>query len=406
MRRIVSLSLAAVILRLSLCWGAQAQQVRPPLVINVGVSEYQDIEETYTKYVKLFQELAARADSGRSVSFQVAVGTYGEVLDWYASQQIDLAVLAAMPAAELLESGGAEEQTDVRESYVGTLGEHVKPPAEHTRNIGEIFPADPEVEKNRKEYNADFYYRTALVVPKDSPLQKVKDLKDPRYQGQIKYVFVRPYSVSGFILPNSFLKSLGIQPDLEGRAFSNQHSLSLQRLLHPWPEDDKKLLVAFVSDRTQYASDSQASDFRRLDAPMLDQARIPNNAVLVNKNLEDARSNEVKRIVTALFRRRKEASETRDSDFRIQFKKPEDWVRDFDKVSTWMSDADLPRTLLYKSTLDQIIADLEEYERSQGQEAAAGTCAIWWRRQVRLPGRSDCRNREEVQRRTEKSARP
>ncbi len=365
MCRIIILGLVAFVSGLFFGGIAQAQQIKSPLVIKVGVSEYQDVEKTYTKYVRLFQEVAANADSGQPVSFQVAVGTYGEVRDWYSSGSIDVAVLAAMPVAELLESASPDGLESILGSYIGTLGERVKPRAEHKRNIEEIFPVDRDLEKTRKEFNADFYYRTALVVSKDSPLHSVEDLNDSKYRDQIKYIFVRPYSVSGFILPNSFLKSRRIQPGLSNHAFSYQHSLSLERLLHPLPEDEGKFLAAFVYDRTQYESDSQVPAFRRIGDPMLDQARIPDNAVLVNQHLDSTRFQEVKRILVELFRRRQENYVTKDSDFRIQFRKPKDWARDFDNIRGWLADADLPRILLYKSTLDQIIDDLEQYEKSQ-----------------------------------------
>src|SRR5437588_11664577 len=73
-----------------------------PQVITVGVTEYQDVEEVYKRYGEFFRQLASVAPPGNPVTFRLAVGTYGEVLDWYNSRMVDVAILSAMPVADLL----------------------------------------------------------------------------------------------------------------------------------------------------------------------------------------------------------------------------------------------------------------------------------------------------------------
>ena len=352
--------------------GSQAwpQSSRPPDVITVGVSEYQNIEETYERYTHFFTEVAGKASPQRPVLFRVAIGTYNEVLDWYATKKIDVAVLAAMPTAELLSTADETERANILNGYLGTLGEHINQPALPTHSLKELFPEDDDLTRSRKNLNADFYYRTTLVVRNDSPLKKVEDLKDRRFSDVIKYIFVRPYSVSGFILPNSFLKNREkILVGSDQLEFSSQHDLSLVRLLNPTKADPYggRFLVAFVFDKAKYKSEAAGSSFRRLldDTNSLENARIPYNAIIVNHNLLPERFRAVKLEVEGLLNTWHTQAETRDSDFRLQITKPEDWRHEYDGVITWLADADLPSTLLYRSSLHQIIDDLKEYKKSQ-----------------------------------------
>jgi predicted acylesterase/phospholipase RssA/ABC-type phosphate/phosphonate transport system substrate-binding protein len=370
MPRALKVALALFVWTLILGRQAWPQSSHSPEVITVGVSEYQNIEETYERYTHFFAEVAGRSNSGRPVLFRVAIGTYNEVLDWYATKKIDVAVLAAMPAAELLSTANETERQDILKGYLGTLGEHIDQPVNPTHDLKELFPADDDFAQSRKNFNADFYYRTTLVVRNDSPLKKAGDLRDPRFRDQIKYIFVRPYSVSGFILPNSFLKNKeGIQVGSDQLEFSFQHDSSLARLLNPTREDldGKKLLVAFVFDKAKYESKATESSFRRLpdETHSLDDARIPYNAILVNHNLAPERFRVVKQEVEDLLNGWHNHAETRDSDFRLQVKNSGDWRHEYDGVISWLADADLPSALLYRSSLRQILDDLKEYKKSQ-----------------------------------------
>src|SRR5258708_29775775 len=92
--------------------------VKPVVIINVGITEYSKIQRTYNNYERLFSELAASADKNEPVTFKFAVGTYGEVLDWYNKGIIDVAILSAMPTADLLL---AKEDANLERAYVGDL---------------------------------------------------------------------------------------------------------------------------------------------------------------------------------------------------------------------------------------------------------------------------------------------
>src|SRR5260370_27555229 len=56
------------------------------VVIRVGITEYQDLEETYAKYLDFFQELTSqfqKQSNNRPLNFKfrIAVGSYEEVKD-------------------------------------------------------------------------------------------------------------------------------------------------------------------------------------------------------------------------------------------------------------------------------------------------------------------------------------
>jgi predicted acylesterase/phospholipase RssA/ABC-type phosphate/phosphonate transport system substrate-binding protein len=359
---------------LALLFGAAVPAAeKPPIIIHVGVTEYQDVEQTYRRYVDLFRELAEQAGS-QPVAFEVAVGTYSEVQDWYNRRLIEVAVLSAMPAAELIESSSGQLDR-IKQCYIGTLGEHAEPLASKQMALRSLFPQDDDLGVARKQYGADFYYRTTLVVLDDganaSPLRKASDLSDPKYRDRIKYIFVRPYSVSGYILPTHFLKQHGIDPRQVDYDYSYQHKYSLERLMNPLKEDQGKLLVAFAHDKTAYDPQATQRRFRRLeDTTNLDRSLIPYNAVIVNHTLDAEMRLKLKEVLSTLFHKR-QARETRDFAFRLMVLDPAEWVREYDGVRAWLKEINLPRTLLYKSSLDEILEDLKEYRSSVGKPRLA-----------------------------------
>jgi ABC-type phosphate/phosphonate transport system substrate-binding protein len=50
-------------------------------VVKVGITEYQNVEDSYDRYEELFQQLSESAGSDEPVTFSFAIGNYAEVLD-------------------------------------------------------------------------------------------------------------------------------------------------------------------------------------------------------------------------------------------------------------------------------------------------------------------------------------
>src|SRR5712692_4137538 len=77
-----------------------ASKPASPKIIRVGVSAYENMEETYKKYMSFLADLNMTYCQ-MPVAFQVAVGNYAEVLDWWQKGQIDIGIFAAAPVGKL-----------------------------------------------------------------------------------------------------------------------------------------------------------------------------------------------------------------------------------------------------------------------------------------------------------------
>src|SRR2546427_13201996 len=99
---------------------SQPKDTRPTTVIRVGVITYSDYDKTYaenqqklTGLADLYNKSSAARDS--KVSFELAVGSYDDVLAWYKDGLIDAAILSAGPVAELLSSDGRDGRTKIED---------------------------------------------------------------------------------------------------------------------------------------------------------------------------------------------------------------------------------------------------------------------------------------------------
>jgi len=363
-RRVFRTLFAALVVLLLLCARAKAQG-KPALVVRVGVADYGNVERNYERYLELFRELADRASPDQPVSFTVAVGDFNEVRGWLLRKTVDAAILPAMPTAELIASTPASDLPKLKDSYVGMLAERVAVPKSGEQALWQLFPQDDELAKMRAASGADLFDRVTLVVadrPGDpSPLRTVADLSDPRFAKRVKYIFLQPFSIAGYVLPTQFLRDQNIDPGAVTYDFAYQPRYALQRIAHPLPkEDDGKLLVTFSIDTAAYPA--QDVTFRRLEgASALEQARIPRSAVLVNPLLDAPTHRAIKAELSALFERRR-AAETKASAFRFNALPADDWLAQYAGVQSWLQQADLPREFQSKSTIDELIDDLKAYK--------------------------------------------
>src|ERR1041384_5455813 len=90
--------------------------------IRVGITEYQNVEQVYRKYQEFFDELERIAHEDRlDIHFRFAIGTYKEVNDWYSKELIDVAVLSAMPIADLLTISDTAQKDKIRQAFLAKL---------------------------------------------------------------------------------------------------------------------------------------------------------------------------------------------------------------------------------------------------------------------------------------------
>ena len=348
---------------------AKLGSAKAPLVIRIGITEYQNIEATYAKYEDLLAQLSSYATPEEPVTFTFAIGTYGEVLDWYNNRTIDLAVLSAMPTADLLQAG---QRANLEEAYLGDISVTV-PKTSSQSTLLPLFGSatDP------------FTYRPGcIVLNADKEIQSIEDIKRLWGQNQVKFLFVRPYSLSGYIAPLDVLRRHGIDPlsNENQFQFTYQHPKSLELMLKSLSPEGKPTThyVAFVLDDTRYDTtgipglNPAEPVFRKISLPELDSYSIPREIVVANyhqqqEKLEDG-SNKFERnrdVMKRLLHRwnagkgaptlRAHAAISTVADWRYQ---SQGWTSNYKAVQEALQRTSLPKQLLYKSNFDDLLDDL------------------------------------------------
>jgi len=308
-----------------LCNQGYGASPKGPVLIKVGISEYQNIEDTYSDYQKLFyflSRLSALSDqpnaSGEPTAiFEVSVGSYDEVLEWWHNGQIDAAVLAATPVATLLASDpGASKKLE--DFYIATLGErHDDNDAE--RPLLNAFcdqrtglECDDPLRRQRHDDGARYYYRSLAVVNRDAFPNGGHPLNFRDVQGKIaRYLFVRPGSASGYVVPLNFLQHAGLSKapflsDAREQYFTYQHKNSLTELLN-----SKTPAVAFVYDSVRVTDKTDKDLAKKIltkiqrlhGTDYLDNTRIPFNALFLNYNRPAAAQQLNKKILLSALKR-------------------------------------------------------------------------------------------------------
>jgi predicted acylesterase/phospholipase RssA len=357
--------------------------VKPPVIINVGITEYSKIQSTYNNYERLFSELAASADKNDPVTFKFAVGTYGEVLDWYNKGIIEVAILSAMPTADLLI---AKEAANLDRAYIGDLS--VSRPRSPQSIVG-LFK-----ERSNDPY---IYQSGAIFLQSDTVLREIAKEPDPFPKltqlwndGQLQFLFVRPYSLSGYIVPITTLKQNGIDllkapAQLKSKHFMDftyDHGQSLNRLTKTPDAAEPPHKIAFVLDDTRYNPQAEGCTplqpipteqiLARIKMKGLDLP-IPREVILANYNQEREEVTPagnkftrtkalMERVLKNWVAKIESHSLKRAADPNapvIKFRsRPELWREGYKGVTELLAHFSTPRELLNKSTLDDLMSDL------------------------------------------------
>ena len=93
-----------------------------PAKVRVAIVGYEDFHGEFEHFEQLFAELSRQEPA---LSFQLAVGSYGDVSHWIDRQLIDVAVLTPGVFADLLPSDRQQEHGTCRyliSSHVSTIG--------------------------------------------------------------------------------------------------------------------------------------------------------------------------------------------------------------------------------------------------------------------------------------------
>jgi predicted acylesterase/phospholipase RssA len=207
---------------------------------------------------------------------------------------------------------------------------------------------------------------------------------------QVKFLFVKPYSMSGYIMPLYALRSVGIDVTTKPTQleFTNSPGASLSKLISEGKEalSGHQHLVAFVQDNAVYDPTATKdlpggfSDnvFRRIPLDGL-KNYIPREIILANYNqTENDKFAQIKLLVGQLLEKwsRKRGSNggqrastqsgagsvnTVVTEIAMQWQKRENWSQEYSDVIAALNSTRLPKQFLYRSSFNDLLRDLHNY---------------------------------------------
>jgi len=236
------------------CIGATAD-----IGVRVGVVAFEDFDREYDKWETVLADFGRR--SHPPLRFQLAAGTYGDLLDWMDRELVDVAILTSGVFAT---SQFSTESTPAYQ-HLATVG---LPPA-----VSDWAGLD------RRAAGDHFGYRSVCAVPADSPITSIEDLRHVAEQGRVQLVFVSPLSVSGRIAPTVAMREANITADV-AIIYSQSHSEPVRLLTQPV---NGLARVAFVWDDTVREGDELRAKRRRLPFPALDQLFLPHDSARLRR---------------------------------------------------------------------------------------------------------------------------
>lgn len=164
-------------------------------IVRVGIVASEDYGHRRTVWESIFAAVGQRHEP--KLQFELAAGTYGDVLHWLERGSVDVALLTPGVFAEYLRHYAAFQQGPGYE-YLVTVG---FPPAQ-----------TPWAAEDRRLPGPHLDYRAVCVVAADAPLRTVDDLK--REAGSsVQYLFSHPLSLPGRVAPELALRRAGMHPD-------------------------------------------------------------------------------------------------------------------------------------------------------------------------------------------------
>ena len=324
-----------------------------PLVIRVGAMYYDNSAEQYQKIRAILSEFesAKRTKTKRPIAFKLVVGTYDEVYHWYKSDQIDLAVMNPGPLALLLKEYGHEE---LSKGFVGTRG---------------LVPGETSIASEAGQVASDWYNSVMLVnreaIKSFEPfLAEKQTLSEPEAkriidlvlnktrQGQAYFLFVHPFSTSGYIFPRKFLKEkTGVDLKSTDYELTDSHTVSLNEIRRS-DNPYGRLKVAFVSDYLQATkNDKELLAIRSSDF----STKIVQDALLFTPDFVQRESADLEGVKELLRSSVGETTFNLSSDLTA-------WWKPYEEIAGWIESFNGNKPLMSNNiTLDQIIKRINNY---------------------------------------------
>ena len=324
---------------------------RAPLVVRVGAIYYDDSEAQYAAINDILSTLEKQSKD--PITFKLAVGTYDEIMNWYESDQIDLAIMNPGPLALLIDKYGQEELKNI---FVGIRG----------RVAAETSIASKEGTTPRSTYNSIMLLNREAVsrefpasaTPTEDELVDLVMRK--ARQKKVHFLFVHPLSTSGYIFPRKVLKDAGIDLDPADYDITYSHDVSTKQVKDAAYDSSGRLQVAFVSDETRnILSDNNILAIR--SGPLT--TKILQDVLLLTPDFiqrEPAAAESVKKLLRSTSGRQT-----------FNLSTPEQWWKEYEEIKTWVGDLGGNNALLSNTlTIDQIITRINNYNRHHATEPA------------------------------------
>lgn len=353
----------ATVCMLLLFTGAQAQQNvnQSPLVIRVGAMYYDNSAEQYQRIRTILSAFeSAQQKTRRPVAFKLVVGTYDEVYHWYKSDQIDLAVMNPGPLALLLKEYGHEE---LSKGFVGVRG--LVPGATSIASEG------GEVASDR--YSSVMLVNRAAIRSLEPSLAEKQTLSEPEAkriidlvlnktrQGQAYFLFVHPFSTSGYIFPRKFLKEkTGVDLKPTDYELTESHTVSLTEIRRA-DNPNGRLKVAFVSDYlASTKDDDKVLAIRSADL----NTKIVQDALVFTPDFAQRESADLESVKELL------RSSVGATTFNLS-RDVTEWWKPYEEIANWIATFNGNTPLMSNNiTLDQIIKRINNYNVHHPQKPA------------------------------------
>lgn len=263
--------------------GAKEEAPQPPALpaITVRTAIYTSNkkwgQEDEAKYRALFEHLQQAAESfGIKLSFEAAKGDYLEIVRWCEENLVDIAIVYPAVYSEIVKTDDNSEW-----QFLATL-------------------------VRSEQDAANSFYRSAVVVHNESPVQSVDDIIDRATQEKLTFLSPSLLSTSGSIVPRAFIadylqanrRDLKLsevirdkdadQPNVELLGSGTSALIRLKSA----ENTNRRQEVAFVSRKAfdRFLDDHPDAPLRMIPVPELETGEwdIPESAVVVRKKFLDS----------------------------------------------------------------------------------------------------------------------
>lgn len=337
---------------------------KAPLVVRVGAIYYDDSDSLYSRTRAVLsalesQDQIASDKTKRPLTFKLAVGTYDEVLNWYESRQIDLAIMSPGLLALVIDRFS---DTELNQLFVG-----IRSPEPPATSI-----AASEGINRRPEYNVAMLVNrqgirnalpmlsTKTTLDESEAEQLTAFVLNTARRGNAHFLFVHPFSASGYIYPRKLLKDAGVQLIASQYDFTYSHDVSVEQVRNSG-SDTNRLTVAFVNDQTERTRDDD--QILAIRGGRLSR-KLVQDALLFTQEFSVREKNEIDRLKTLL------QSET-DKQHTFGLRTVPRWQDRYKEVRTWIDELSNNGLLMSDSlTIDQIVRRIDNYNLHHPDNAA------------------------------------